>query len=103
MKLPTKVKIFYKTYKFKYVNGYIISGTDDLLNGRVSFEEKLIEINVDQPHYMVKETIVHELVHVVEKEMAISGVLNHEHGEDITNGYSVGFTDMIIRNNWGFE
>jgi len=103
MKLPTKVKIFYKTYKFKYVNGYIISGTDDLLNGRVSFEEKLIEINVKQPHYEIKETIIHELVHIVEREMVISGVLNNEQCEDITNAYAKGFTDMVIRNNWGFE
>ncbi len=97
---PSKLYIFYKAYDIKYIDGYItVDG--ETVRGKVSFENKLIEIStVDSTNSDILEVLIHEIIHVIIKEMGITTIKKSEDEEDIIDQFTIAVVDILLRNEW---
>ena len=80
---PKKLKIFYKTYKIKYIDELLwLNG--DLVKGTFESDKKLICIStIEQSENEIFETLIHEILHLIVHEMSIAEIKKSENEEEI--------------------
>lgn len=97
MKLPTKLKIGYNTYKIKpWTQSREDRSSHDL--GYCDHFKGEIAVDVTTPKIEVVNTVIHEILHGVVNSYGLKHYIDHEEEEKIVTALANGMTEVFLDN-----
>ena len=92
--VPMYVLVGPHSYRLKFVQG-LKHEDGDMLLGQCITDHLCIELEEDQPNSLLRETVLHELVHAIASQFGLSDRADEEAW---ANAMGVGMLQLLVQN-----